>query len=170
MSKKQIKIKENVMEQIRENKVSIRPKSYFVLGSVFTFIGLVASVVTSVFLISIIGFLLREHGPMGDVRLSLILSSFPLWLPILAAVTLVFGIWNLLKYDFSYKTNYVFIIIGFIAAIIIAGWAIDKTGFDNLWLNQGPMRGMMRQYLNDSNFQPGTGNRMYNQFQRGLNR
>jgi hypothetical protein len=151
MSKKQIKIRENVMDQIRENKISIKPKSYFVLGSIFTFAGLIISIISSIFLISIINFLLREHGPMGSFRLSLMLSSFPWWLPILAIAVLIFGIWNLFKYDFSYKTNYLLIIIGFILAVVVAGWIIDRTGIDNLWLNQGPMRGVMRQYMQNNN-------------------
>jgi hypothetical protein len=162
-----INIKENVMGKIKENKVSMKPKSYFVLGSIFTFVSLIASVISSIFLISIINFLLKEHGPMGDFRLSLMLSSFPWWLPVLAIAALIFGVWNLLKYDFSYRNNYLLIILGFIIAIIIAGWAIDRTGMDNLWLNQGPMRGMMRQYLQDNNLRPGTGNKLNKQFQRG---
>jgi hypothetical protein len=167
MSNKQINIKENVMGKIKENKVSMKPKSYFVLGSIFTFVGLIASVISSIFLISIINFLFKAHGPMGDFRLSLILSSFPWWLPVLAIAALIFGVWNLLKYDFSYKNNYLLIIFGFIIAIVIAGWAIDKTGIDNFWLNQGPMRGMMRQYLQGKNIQPDSGNKLHNQFQRG---
>ena len=162
MSKK-INIKENVMEKITENKISMRPKSYFILGSVFTFVGLIASVIFSIFLISIISFLLKEHGPMGDYRLSLMINSFPWWIPVLAFFGLILGILLLKKYDFSYKTNFWFIIIGFILVVIAAGWLIDKTGIDNLWLNQGPMRGIMRQYLKDNNLNPpGTG--------KGLNR
>lgn len=134
------------MKQIKENKISMRPRSYFIFGSLITFTGLVACIVSSIFLVSIISFLLRKHGPMGDFRLSLMINSFPWWIPILAIVCLIFGIFFLLKYNFSYKTNYLFIIIGFIIAIIIAGWIIDKTGLDNLWLNQGPMKGMMRGY------------------------
>lgn len=167
MSKKQLGIKKNVMDQIAENKISMKPKSFFVLGSILTFAGLITSVISSVFLISLISFLLKEHGPMGQYRLALMLDSFPWWLPILAVVGLVFGIWFLSKYDFSYKTNYVFIIIGFILAVIIAGLAINAAGFDNLWLNHGPMRGMMRQYIRDNNLQPGSGFRSGNQFHRG---
>jgi len=160
-------IKKNVMEQITENKISMRPKSFFVLGSIFTFTGLIASVISSIFLISLISFLLKEHGPMGQYRLSLMIDSFPLWLPILAVVGLVFGVWFLLKYDFSYKTNYVFIIFGFIIAIVVASWVINITGFDNLWLNHGPMRRMMRQYIKDNNIKPGSGFRSGNQFHQG---
>jgi hypothetical protein len=167
MSKKQINIKKNVMEQIKENKISIKPRSFFVLGAILTFIGLIASVISSIFLISLISFLLKEHGPMGDYRLSLMISSFPWWMPILAIVGLIIGIWFIFKYDFSYKINFLYLIIGFIAVIIIAGWVIDATGVDNLWLNQGPMRGIMRQYMQGGNFQPRSGNKTNNQFQRG---
>jgi hypothetical protein len=151
MSKKQLKIRENVMDKIKENKISIKPKGYFILGSIFTFVGLIISIISSIFLISIINFLLREHGPMGSFRLSLMINSFPWWLPILAVAALVFGIWNLFKYDFSYKTNYLLIIVGFIFAIVVASWVIDRTEIDNLWLNQGPMRGFMRQYMQNNN-------------------
>jgi hypothetical protein len=150
MSKKQINIKENIMEKIKENKISMKPKGYFVLGSIFTFIGLIASIVISIFLISLVSFMLKEHGPMGEYRLSLMLDNFPWWVAILAIAGLASGIWLLFQYDFSYKTNYLYIIIGFIAAMIIAGWAIDISGIDNLWLNQGPMRGVMRQYMRDN--------------------
>ena len=144
----------------------MKPKSYFILGSLFTFVGLIASVIFSVFLISIISFLLKTHGPMGDYRLSLMINSFPWWVPVLAIVGLIFGIWTLLKYDFSYKTNIWIIIIGFMAAIIIAGWLIDRVGLDNIWLNQGPMRGVMRQYIQDNNSVQSS-NKPYYQFQRG---
>lgn len=149
MSKKEINIKENVMKKIHEDKISMKPKSYFVLGSLFTFVGLIASVISSVFLISIISFLLKTHGPMGEYKFSLMINSFPWWVPILAIVGLIFGIWFLRKYDFSYKTNFWVIIIGFIIVVIVAGWAIDRAGVDRLWLNQGPMRGIMRQYIQD---------------------
>jgi hypothetical protein len=167
MSKQQIKIKENVMEKIKENKISIKPKSYFILGSVLTFTGLIASVIFSIFLISIISFLLKEHGPMGDYRLSLLINSFPWWIPILAIIGLILGVWFLFKYDFSYKVNYLYVIIVFIIAIVIAGWLIDRTGIDNLWLNQGPMKGMMRQYLQNNNFKLDSDNKMNYQFKRG---
>jgi hypothetical protein len=166
MSKKQINIKENIMEKIKKNEISMKPKSFFVLGSIFTFIGLIASIVISIFLISLFSFILKEHGPMGEYRLSLMLDNFPWWIAILAITGLASGIWLLFKYDFSYKTNYLYMIVGFIVAMIIAGWTIDKSGIDNFWLNQGPMRGIMRQYMQNNNTQiipnilPQRGNRM----------
>jgi hypothetical protein len=166
MSKTQINIKENIMEKIKENKISMRPKSFFILGSIFTFVSLIASIMFSVFLVSLISFLLKEHGPMGDYRLSLIINSFPWWIAPLGIAGLILGIWFLSKFDFSYKTNYLFIIIGFILAIIIAGWTIDRTGIDNLWLNQGPIRGIMRQYMQRGNYQLKSNDTLNNNFQR----
>jgi hypothetical protein len=162
MSNKQVNIKENVMMKIHENKITMKPRSFFVLGSILTIVGLIASVVSSVFLISLISFLLKEHGPMGDYRLSLMLNSFPWWIPILAVAGLVLGIWFLFKYDFLYKINYLFVIFTFIAVVIIAGIIIDRTGVDNLLLNQGPMRGIMRQYIQNENPQINPGNNTNN--------
>jgi hypothetical protein len=153
MSKTQINIKKNIMEKIKENKISMRPKSLFILGSMLTFAGLIASIIFSVFLVSLISFLLKEHGPMGDYKLSLMLNSFPWWAIFLAGLGLISGILLLSKYDIIYKINYLYLIMGFVIAIIIAGWTIDKTGIDNLWLNQGPMRGIMRQYIQNNNIQ-----------------
>jgi hypothetical protein len=167
MSEQQINIKDNVMEKIKENKISMRPKSFFVLGSILTFAGLVASFVSSIFLISVIIFLFKEHGPMGNYRFSLIINSFPLWLPVLAVIGLICGVWFLRKYDFSYKSNYILIVIVFILAIVVGGWAIDKMGLDNTWLNRGPMNGIMRQYMQNNNqqtnpsFRPGRGMNIY---------
>jgi len=159
MSNKKLTIKQNVMEQIKKDKVSMKPKAYFMLGTVLTFLGIVFAIITSVFLFSLILFLLKAHGPMAYVRLSQILSGFPWWALALGAISLIFGIIFIRKYDFSYKFNPLVLIVGFIAAVIIAGFLIDITGLDNLWLKRGPMQGIMRQYINSSqspsDFAPG---------------
>ena len=161
MSKKQINITDNIMNQIREGRVKMRPKAYFVFGSLLVLGGLVASVVTSVFLVSLTRFALRSHGPMGQYRFEQLLSSFPWWAPILAIVGLVIGIWFLRRYDFSYKRNFWIVIIGFVMAILIAGWVIDMSGLDEVWLRQGPMRGIMRQYFEEKSILPEPGNRRW---------
>jgi hypothetical protein len=161
MSKKQINITDNVMSQIREGQVKMRPRVYFILGSLLVLAGLTASVVTSVFLVSLTRFALRAHGPMGQYRLEQLISSFPWWAPIFAGVGLAIGIWLLRQYDFSYKRNFWIVIVGFIMAILIAGWVIDMTGLDEVWLRQGPMRGIMRHYFEERNIQPEQGNRRW---------
>ena len=138
------------MEQIKKDKVSIKPRTYFIFGSLMVFVGLVFSVIASVFLFSIFEFATRTHGPMGSVRLEILLNSFPWWALILGILGLVLGIFAIRKYDFSYKFNPALIIVLFMAAVILASILIDITGLDNLWLTRGPMQGIMRGYMQNN--------------------
>jgi len=137
------------MDRIEKGKITMRPRIYFVLGSVLVFVGLVATVIVSVFLISLMRFVLRAHGPMGQYRYEALLASFPWWALILTCLGLVAGIKLLRHYDFSYKKNFLVIVIGFIAVVFAAGWFIDATGLDAIWLQKGPMRGIMRRYIDN---------------------
>lgn len=144
MSKELKNITDNIMDQIHAEKIKMRPRAYFVAGSILTFVGLVSSVVVSVFLVGLIRFSLRSHGKMASYKLDQILSSFPWWAPILAIVGLVVGIWLLRKYDFSFKVNFKVVIIGFILAIVVGGWIVDSIGLNDILIRRGPMQGMMR--------------------------
>jgi hypothetical protein len=157
MSKKQITITGEVMEEIHGQHIRMRPKIYYFIGSLLALGSLVFSVVSSVFLVSLTRFALRAHGPMGPLRLEQLLSSFPWWAPVLAIIGLIAGIWIMRKYDFSYKYNFPMLIVGFILAVIIAGWTIDYLNLDNIWFRQGPMRGIMRQYIQNNGLQPERG-------------
>lgn len=147
MSKELKNITDNIMDQIREDKIKMRPRIYFIAGSILTFVGLVSSVVVSIFLVGLIRFSLRTHGPMAIYRFDQILSSFPWWTPLLAIVGLVVGVWLLRKYDFSFKVNFKLIIVGFILAIIVGGFIVDGVGLNDVLIHRGPMKGVMRQYI-----------------------
>lgn len=157
MSKESNNIAGAVMDRIHQSKIKMRPKVYFGIGSFLAFVGLVFSIFTSIFLVSLMRFSLRTHGPMGEYRLEQLLSSFPWWTPIFAIFGLIIGIWLLRRYDFSYKINFKVIIIGIVFAIIVAGWLIDMAGLNNILLRRGLMQGMMRQYLEENNIQPNQG-------------
>lgn len=157
MSKELKNIADNVMDQIHEDKIKMKPKAYFIAGSILTFVGLVSSVVISIFLVGLIRFSLRSHGLMASYRLDQILSSFPWWAPVIAIVGLIAGIWLLRKYDFSFKMNFKMVIIGFILAVIVGGWVIDSIGLNDVLIRRGPMQGIMRQYMQDNNIQSGQG-------------
>ncbi len=154
-----VNIKKEVMEKIKKDEIVMKPKVYFMIGSIITLIGLIASVISSVFLVSIISFLLRSHGPMGEYRLSLMIQSFPIWLPVLAIISLLLGGVFIRKYDLSYKFNLGLLILGFILAVLIAGILIDVSGLNNIWLKRGPMNSVMRNYVNQNN--PEYWNRKY---------
>lgn len=129
-----------VMQQITSGKVTMRPKWFFVVGSLLTGIGVVGSLITTVFLINVGLFLSRQHGPGGDARLQLMLSSFPMWVVPLALLAIGIGLFALKHYEFSYKKNFTLIIIGFLVAIIITAMILDQTGLSTTWFSRGPMR------------------------------
>lgn len=138
-------IKEDVMSRIKGGKVKMRPKIYFVAGSVLTFLGLVFSVAVSVFLIGLTSFLLRSNGKMfGRNKMEYLQSIFPWWLPLLAVLGLVVGIILIRKYDFSYKIGLKKAAVIIILVAIASGWLIDALGFNDLLVQKGLMRGMRR--------------------------
>lgn len=141
------------MDQIHDEKIKMLPKAYFILGSALTFTGLVSSVVVSIFLVGLIRFSLRSHGPMANYKLDQIISGFPWWALILAIIGLIAGILLLLKYDFSFKLNFKLVIIGFILAVVAGGWIIDSMGLNDVLVHRGPMQGMMRKYMQHNNIQ-----------------
>ncbi len=139
MPKELKKISESIMGEIRHGKLKMRPKLYFIIGSVLVFISLILSALSSVFLFGLIRFSLRSHGPMGQYRFEQLLSSFPWWAAILAVLGLIIGLWLVRKYDFSYKINFKIVIIGFVTAIIITGYLVDAIGLNDVFSRQGCM-------------------------------
>jgi len=152
MSTELEKIKESIMDKILKEEIKMKPKLYFVLGSFLAFVGLIGSMMTSVFLVGLIRFSIRSHGPMGEYRLDQLLSRFPWWTAILAIVFLFVGIWIMFKYDFSHKIKPLHFVIGVILAVVITGLFIDLTGINDTLSNRGPMKGMMRGYMKNGNF------------------
>lgn len=156
MSKKKINspasIEQTVMLKVRANEIAMKPKWYFVLGSVLTLIGFTASTIAAIFLVNLSLFLLKDHGPMGEWRLQQILVSFPLWVPILAIAGIASGVWLLKKFDLSYKRNFLVVILSFIIAILLASFILDYSGLNKIWFRRGQMRRFYRQNQNVKDF------------------
>jgi len=146
MSKNKLDITKSVMAKIDKGQVKMKPKWMFIVGTLALIGGVVGTYLLSVFLISLISFSLRTHGPMGEVRYQELLSSFPLWSVGLAIVGLVLGIILLKRFDFSYKKNFLFIILAFIVTVLISGWLVDYLGLDRVWSKQREMRWFYQQY------------------------
>lgn len=137
MSKELNKTTEEIMSKIHKGQIKMRPRLYFVFGYILAILGLVFSFITSIFFVGITRFNLRSHGPMGGYRLEQLLSTFSWWMPVLAIIGLITGIWLLRKYGFSYKINFKLLIIGLVASILIAGFFVDMTGLNDFWLHRG---------------------------------
>lgn len=142
-----MQIEKSVMEKIRSEKVSIKPRWHFIAGSIFMAAGLASLSAGAIFLTNLTLFLIRKRGP-GYGRLAMIFDNFPWWIPVVAVLGIALGIWLLRKYDISYKKNFLAIIIAFIASIIIFAWVMDKLGLNETWSKRGPMRGFYQRFDN----------------------
>lgn len=143
---KKIDLEKTVMQKVKSNEISMRPHWYFVLGSALSFIGLIGLSVIAVFLVNITLFLSRQHGPMGEAKFQTMINSFPWWIPVVAVVSIISGVFLLKKYDFSYKRNFWLVVLGFVVAIIVAGFVIDYSGLNETWSRQGPMKRFYQQF------------------------
>lgn len=151
----------DIMAKIQDGQIRMKPKWFFVLGSLSAVVGLIASIISSVFLINLIIFLLRKKGP-GIGKLNLMFDTFPWWIPFVAIAGVILGIFILRRYDFSYKKNFVLVIFGFIVAVIIASLVIDYLGINDVLTKIGPINRFYRDYVEQS------GGLMYQQLRRGL--
>lgn len=137
-------MEKTIMQKIDTQDIKMKPKWVFVAASIFSFTGLIGLSVLAIFLINLILFLVNKNGP-GYGKLDMMFDSFPLWIPVLAAVLIGIGIWMLHKYDFSYKNNFVLIVIGFILSIVIAAIFIDNLGLNTIWSQKGVMKKFYQQ-------------------------
>jgi len=154
MSKKKnkVKLEEKVMSQVKAGKIVMKPKWYFITGSLLLFGGLVTLSVGVIFLINLTSFILRKHGPMAGWRLQTMIENFPWWAPILTVVGIILGAKLLKKYDFSYKKNFALIIIFFILSVLFAGCLIDRLGLNDYCAKREPMKRFYQRFEQRNNF------------------
>jgi len=155
MKQKRTDLKTTIMEKVKNEEISMKPKWFFVAGSIFMVLGLVGLFIGVTFLLNLTIFLTRQHGPGGAWRLEQMLVSFPWWVPVLAVMGMGLGIWMLRRFDFSYRKNFMLIVIGLLLSISIAGFAMDYLGLNDIWRRRGPMRRFYQQFERESPVGPG---------------
>lgn len=164
MSKsKKVNIEKRVLSKITTGQIKMKPRWYFIVGSILTVAGLSGLIIGAIFLTNLFLFLLRKQGP-GIMRLERMTESFPWWILIFAVVGIFAGIKFLKKYDFSYKKNFSLIILAFISSIIISAWLIDFLGLNEIWSRRGPMRKFYQQFERQKNNFPDNRDRPRYQF------
>lgn len=146
MSKELKNITDSIMGQIHQGKIKMKPRLYFIIGSVLSFVGVVLSILTTIFVISFIRFSFLAQGPMGEYKAEELVSHFSWFGPIFAILGLVIGIWLLRQYDFSYKINFRIMVVVVILAVTVAGIVLDMTGLNNIIFQHGPVQEGVRQY------------------------
>ncbi|MGB9883209.1 MAG: hypothetical protein ACPLRN_01700 [Microgenomates group bacterium] len=150
-------LKKQIMEKIKKEEIKMKPKWYFILGSLLLFIGFLLSTLFSIFIINLILFLLRVHyGPMYQYRLLMILINYPWWLILLGGLSIFFGIKLLNEYEFSYRKNLWFLVLGYIFIIFLSAYLIDYFNLNRYFYQKRFMRKFFqneKQYFyNNKNF------------------
>lgn len=149
-------VEEAVMSKVLSEEVKMKPRWYFVVGSLLTWVGLVGMSVGGVFMSNLTWFLLKSRGRMVQWRVMMMLDHFPWWIPLLAVIVMVVGVWFLKQYDFSYKKNFKLIVMVFLLSILISGWLISELGLNEIWSERMPIRRFYQQLEIDDKQWKGT--------------
>ncbi|KKS31136.1 hypothetical protein A2380_01485 [candidate division WWE3 bacterium RIFOXYB1_FULL_43_24] len=159
-NKNEINLENKIMGRVISGEVKMKPRLYFILGSIMSFVGLVGLITGSVFFTNLTLFLIRKQGP-GTGRLLLMLDSFPLWVPFLAVLLVILGSMVLKKYDFSYKRNFPVLVLTLLIAVLLSAKIIDSLGLNEIWSRRGPMK---RFYTSDQQEVLGKQGPRYNRY------
>jgi len=152
MQKSKVKknIQGSVMDKIRKDHISMRPRIYFIIGSFLFAAGLFFAIIMAVFFVNVAVFRFSGHSPfvflcMGRPGLGPFISSVP-WLSLLVSVLgMTSGLLILKRYDFSYKNNYLLIVIGLVAMVLTSGFILSTLRFNEKISEEKFLRPFYRQ-------------------------
>lgn len=139
-----------VMKAIDKKEVKMRPKAYFVLGSLLLGIGMAGAIGLAMFFTHLAVFRLRVHAPFAFLRLGQpglrpFLVNFP-WLPLVLAVGgIVGGIVLLRRYEISYKKSFLALAIGLVALVLTFGFFLDQLGANRSFSRLKPMKPLYKE-------------------------
>lgn len=144
-----------LQEKIGGGELKMRPKYYFVLGSVSLAVGMFLSFALASLFVNIVFYRFRVYCPHnylleGKPRLFMFLAHFPWEHALMAVGLLVLGAWLLRKYDISYKKSVVVIAGGALVATLLVGVAVDRSGFNERALKHRMMKRVYEPRLENS--------------------
>ncbi len=145
-------IKEKVLERIKNQRLKMKPRWHFILKTILMVGGALIILLTLIYLISLIGFVLHQSGltflpAFGWPGLMILLSSLP-WF-ILAGIIIFIGVLGLLvrHHPISYRKPLIYSLLAILILITIGGLISLEFGFhQNVWqrINKGPMEFLYR--------------------------
>jgi len=119
----------------------MKPKWFFVLASFFLFFGLILSTISAVFFFNLIFFISKTHyGRMSQYRFDMMISDFPWLIVPLAVIGLGFGLFLIRKYDFSYKTGFIKIVLLYLLVIAASVFLINHFDLNRFWMGSKPVK------------------------------
>lgn len=119
----------------------MRPRIFFIAGSMLSVIGLLLTATTLVVATYLIRFDITHPGPGADRKLSILIANLPLIVPIIAGISLIGGWYLLRRYDFSYRRHFGYILVAIIASLWLGVVALERSPIEE-FLN---MRGYQMQ-------------------------
>ena len=126
----------DIMEQIKSGKIKMRPKSYFIAGSILLGGSLAVIFSLALLFLSASTFHIRTTHPMSFLRYGqkgglAFIQLFPWQLIILSIIGIWGGLWLLKKYDISYKKSFLSTSVVFIGVLLAFAFFIDNTGIND---------------------------------------
>ncbi|OGE88009.1 MAG: hypothetical protein A3J07_02000 [Candidatus Doudnabacteria bacterium RIFCSPLOWO2_02_FULL_49_13] len=123
-------IKDNVLGAIETGKVIMRPKWHFLLQATLLVVGTVLSILTGIYLVSFIIFILHQTGVwfipgFGGPRL--LFTSLPWILVLIAIIFIILLEFLVKKYSFGYRKPLLYSTIGVILVVLTGGFVIAQT-------------------------------------------
>ena len=139
------KLEEKIIKDIKSGSIKMRPKWIFVLGSIFTAIGVLLATSLGLLSIQLIRFRLNHPGSAGTVKIMTVIASLPWYIPVLTVFSLIGGYYFLKQYDFSYRKNASFIMILVLLGLVFGSYILDKAGADQILMKRGYFRRIYNQ-------------------------
>ncbi len=146
-------IKGEVLGQIENHQLKMKPRSRFVLKTILAVLGMLILFLVLCYLVGLGWFVLRQSGlaflpSFGWSGLVVLILSLP-WLIILTVIVFVFLLQALLRqYPAAYRKP---LLISLLAIVFLAGlvglWTASFDFHHNLWrVREGPARVLYRDY------------------------
>ena len=126
---------DQVMTCIGDRHIKMRPRLYFVAGSILTAIGFLLAVFLSILFFSLSFLHLRAHQPFsylvfGRSGVPAFWMTFPWLLLIIALASLAAGLVILKHYEFTHKRHLGLIITCCLGTVLIVGFVADELGIN----------------------------------------
>ncbi|MBU0707135.1 hypothetical protein KKG41_02050 [Patescibacteria group bacterium] len=150
-------IADKISEKIASHQIKMKPKAYFITGSVLLGAGIAAGVMIAMFFVSIAVFRFRVHEPfdylkMGRPGFMPFLHNFP-WIPMLIAVVgIIAGLYLIKRFNIGYRQAFVGIVAGFIVAAVGFGLAIDASGLPERVQGSKPFKPFFQENYSGENW------------------
>lgn len=126
----------DIMEQIKSRKIKMRPKSYFIIGSILLGGSLATTFLLALLFLAASTFHIRTTHPISFLRYGhrgslAFIQLFPWQLIILSIIGIWGGLYLLKKYDISYKKSFFGTSLVFIGVLLSCAIFIDNVGIND---------------------------------------